>query len=77
MILTKVVVFAALCVALAVNLELIRHDRARRPEVLQETHHEQDPNACALDPMWQCTNTRRWHACLGQEACILAYGVAI
>lgn len=76
MILVKTIVFCALVVALAVNIVAWRrYDQA--PGTQTEVHHQHDMNSCALDPGWQCTNTRRFHACEGNVACMIDQGVMI
>lgn len=72
----KVVVFAALVVALAVNIVAIQ--RYWKVEASAEhTHHEGNPYACSLDPGWQCANTQKFHACMGNNDCLIKEGVAI
>ena len=76
MLLIKTVVFAALVVALAVNIVAWRRYE-QKPDTQTEVHHQDDPATCAFDPGWQCTNTRRFHACMGNVECMVSQGVAI
>lgn len=75
MIALKLVVFAACTVALAVNVAAWH--RASRAERLDEVDHQASPFSCALDPSWQCVNTKKWHACEGNIECLINEGVVI
>lgn len=74
---TKTVVFAALVVALAVNIELFKDPvNPGMPISSQDAEHD-EVYPCSLDPGWQCKNTFDWHNCQFNEQCIVSGDIAI
>lgn len=78
MLLVKTVVFAALVVALAVNVVAWRrYDTVQRDLPVKEAMHEGLDVRCENPHSWQCSNTRKWLACWALPECLVKEGVAI
>lgn len=74
---TKTVVFAALVVALAVNVELFKSPvNPGMPSSNASVEHD-EPYPCSLDPGWQCNNTYKWYVCHADTTCVLDNGLVI
>lgn len=76
---TKTVVFAALVVALAVNVELFKDPvNPGMPTNNADTglDHSSD-SECNFTPDWQCKNTHNWYLCAADEQCVIINGLAI